>query len=216
MAQRTILAGATGLVGRLVADRLLGAGCEVEALVRRPTGRKDPRWHEHVAPLGDWAGLTGAGADVAVSALGTTMKQAGSQAAFRAVDFDLVVDFARAVRAAGVRHMIVISSAGADPAAANFYLRVKGEMEQALAGLGFDRLDIVRPGLLRGVRGADRRLGERAAILVSPLLNLVLRGRLDRYAAIDASIVADAVAALVRQSAPGNFVHHNRDLLGCG
>ena len=216
MVQRILLAGATGLVGSLLADRLLGLRCDVDAFTRRPTGRFDPHWHETVAPSGDWPDLILPGADVAVSALGTTMKRAGSQAAFRAVDFDLVVGFARAARAAGVRHMVVVSSVGADPESANFYLHLKGEMEQALAALGFDRLDILRPGLLRGPRGGDRRRGERIAILMSPLLNLFLRGRLDAYAAIHASIVADAVAALVRQDAPGTFVHHNRDLLHSG
>ena len=87
---------------------------------------------------------------------------------------------------------IVVSSVGADSRSSAFYLKVKGEMEEALRSLGFDRLDIVRPGLLRGDRGPERRFGERVGILISPLVNLVLRGRLDRYAAIDADTVAMA------------------------
>jgi hypothetical protein len=85
-------------------------------------------------------------------------------------------------------------------------------MEDALGALGFDRLDLLRPGLLRGDRGPERRLGERIGILVSPLVNLVLRGRLDRYAAIDSALVAAAVARLAECEAPGRFVHHNRDI----
>ena len=139
-----------------------------------------------------------------MSALGTTMRAAGSQAAFRAVDFDMVVDFARAARAGGARRMIVISSVGADAGSRNFYLRTKGEMERALEALDFERLDIVRPGLLRGERGGDRRPGERLGIIVSPLLNLLLRGRLDRYAAIDAQIVAAAVAGAGRAGRAGH------------
>jgi uncharacterized protein YbjT (DUF2867 family) len=213
MARQLLLIGGTGLVGRLAADRLLAAGAEVHALLRRTAGRSAPGWHEHVAPPEEWPALARAiGGDVAVSAFGTTARAAGSDEAYRAVDFDMVLAFARAAREGGVRHMIAVSSVGADPDSRLFYPRLKGEMEEALAALAFDRLDIVRPGLLRGGRGPDRRLKERTAILVSPLVNLFLRGRLDRFAAIDAAIVADAIAALSARSEPGRFVHHNRDL----
>jgi uncharacterized protein YbjT (DUF2867 family) len=214
MARQVLLIGGTGLIGRLLADRLLAGGVEVDALLRRSARRSAPGWREHVASPGDWPALARTiGGDVAVSALGTTSRAAGSDAAFRAVDFDMVVAFARAAREAGVRHMILVSSVGADPRSRLFYPRLKGEVEQALAGLGFDRLDIVRPGLLRGERGPDRRLKERIAIAVSPAINLLLRGRLDIYAAIDAAIVADAIVALADRPEHGRFVHHNRDLL---
>lgn len=213
MASRVLLIGGTGLVGNLVADRLLADGFQVHALLRRATDRGAPAWHEHVAPPGEWPALTRSmKADLAISALGTTWRAAGSDQAFRAVDFEMVVAFAEAARDAGVRQMIAISSVGADPHARAFYLRVKGEMETALQALGFARLDIVRPGLLRGERGKERRLGERAGILVSPLVNLLLRGRLDKYAAIDASTVADAIATLAGRPEPGRFIHRNRDL----
>ena len=213
MARRLLLIGGTGLVGRLAADRLLAGGAEVHALLRRSAGRSAPGWHEHVAPPEEWPALVRTiGGDVAVSALGTTARAAGSDEAFRAVDFDMVLAFAAAAREGGARHMISVSSVGADRESRFFYPRLKGEMEEALAALAFERLDIVRPGLLLGERGPDRRLKERMAILVSPLVNLALRGRLDRFAAIEAAIVADAIAALAGQSEPGRFVHHNRDL----
>lgn len=181
--------------------------------MRRPTGRRHERWREQVAPASEWPGRVEALApDAVVSALGTTMRAAGSQAAFRAVDLDAVAAFAAAARRAGARHMVTVSSVGADPASSNFYLRTKGEMEQALEALGFDRLDIFRPGLLRGERGADRRLGERVGILLSPAVNLLLRGRLDRYAAIDADVVAAAAAAALAQAEPGLFRHDNRSI----
>lgn len=183
----------------------------IHALVRRTTGRSHERWHEQVAPASDWPGLVGS-VDAAVSTLGTTMRVAGSQAAFRAVDHDTVIAFAAAARRAGARQMVTVSSVGADPGSRNFYLRTKGEMEQALEALGFDRLDILRPGLLRGERGGDRRLGERIGIALSPVANLVLRGRLDRYSAIEADIVAAAIAAILRQVEPGIFRHENRAL----
>lgn len=213
MARRLLLIGGTGLVGRLAADRFLAGGAEVHALLRRTAGRSAAGWHEHVAPAEEWPTLARTiGGDAALSALGTTARAAGSDEAYRRVDLDMVVAFARAAEEGGVRHMIAVSSVGADADSRLFYPRLKGEMEAALAELAFERLDIVRPGLLRGERGANRRLKERIAIAVSPAVNLFLRGRLDRYAAIDAAIAADAIAALVEAVAPGSFIHHNRDL----
>jgi uncharacterized protein YbjT (DUF2867 family) len=205
--------GATGLVGRLAAPKLLAQGWRVEALVRRPSGLAHPLWREHVAAAGDWPSLVESLAvDAAVSALGTTMRQAGSETAFRAVDHDMVVGFARAAASGGARRMVVVSSVGSDPASANFYLRTKGEMELALEAVGFERLDLLRPGLLRGVRGGDRRMGERLAIALSPLVNQLLRGPLDRFAAIDAEIVAGAVVGALGQAQPGIFRRDNRAL----
>lgn len=213
MTRRILLIGATGLVGRHLADRLLERGHDVDALLRCSAAREAPGWHEVVAPASEWPALVGRlGGDVAVSAVGTTMRAAGSRPAFRAIDHDLVLAFAAAARSAGIPHMVLISSVGADPNAHNFYLRLKGEVETALGGLGFKRLDIIRPGLLRGDRGPDRRRGERIAITVSPLVDRVLRGPLDRFASIDAVEVADAAALLTEQEAPGTFVHENRAL----
>ncbi|HEX6376820.1 MAG TPA: NAD(P)H-binding protein [Allosphingosinicella sp.] len=205
--------GATGLVGSLAGPKLLAKGWSVDALVRRASGFTHPRWREHVAPAEEWPGIVASlDADAAVSALGTTMRQAGSRAAFRTVDHDRVVDFARAAAMAGARQMIAVSSVGADPRSANFYLRTKGEMETVLQTLGFERLDILRPGLLRGPRGGDRRPGERVAVALSPLVNLVLRGRLARYAAIDAATVAAAIAAALDQPGVGVLIHENREI----
>lgn len=208
---QVLVTGATGLVGRLLCNRLGEAGAEVHALVRRPSGRVDPHLHEHVVPPEDWAPLAERiGGDAAVSALGTTMRKAGSRVGFRAVDHDLVLACAGAARRAGVSHFLAISSVGADAGSSNFYLRTKGEMEEGLRAFGFSRLDIFRPGLLLGERGSDRRIGERIGIALSPLTNRVLRGPLDRFAAIPAAVVADAMAAAIRRGGAGTSVHENR------
>lgn len=205
---RIALIGATGLIGRSLVPLLK----ELNPLLlgRRASGFSVK---EIVTPMADWpARLSGAGIDVAISTLGTTWAKAGSWPAFEAVDHDAVLGFAGAARAAGARQFISVSSAGADAGSLNGYLAIKGRTELALADVGFDRVDIIRPGLLRGPRGNDRRIGERLGILVSPLLNLALRGSLDRFAAIDASTVAAAIAALAGALPPGVHIHHNRDL----
>lgn len=203
--------GASGLVGRSLAPLLVASGHDVLILARRPAGMAETE--EIVGEMDAWPALLGdRGIDVAISTLGTTWRNAGSWAAFEAVDRGAVVAFARAARAAGAGQMVTVSSTGADPGSQSRYLAIKGHAERDLALLGYERLDVLRPGLLRGERGTDRRRGERIAIRLSPLTNLMLRGPLDRFAAIDAEAVARATAALVGQRDPGQFVHHNREI----
>jgi uncharacterized protein YbjT (DUF2867 family) len=132
-----------------------------------------------------------------ICALGTTWKKAGgNEAAFRAVDHDLVLATAQAAKAAGVPNMVLISAAGADAHSKAFYMRVKGEVEAAVSRIGFKRLDILHPGLLRGERASDRRLLERLGILAAPLIDPLLRGKRERFRSIDAALVAEAALGL--------------------
>ncbi|GAA4011169.1 hypothetical protein GCM10022280_05850 [Sphingomonas swuensis] len=155
--------------------------------------------------------LKGERIDVGISTLGSTRKSAGSWAAFEAVDRHAVVAFAKACRKAGARQFLLVSSSGADFGSRNDYLRLKGEVEQAVTALGFERVDVLRPGLLLGER-AERRTAEGLAQAAAPLLNLLLRGGLERYAAIEAETVARAMAALAGRPGTGLFVHHNREI----
>ncbi len=205
---RVLLIGATGLVGSMVADRLVARGHEVHALVRRPTGRG---WHEHVAPASEWPSIVaGIGAcDAAISCLGTTWRKAGSEEAFRAVDHDAVLAFARAAGAVGIGRFLSVSSVGADAGSRNFYLRTKGQTDEALGAIGFTSLDIFRPGLLLGHRGSDRRPGERVAIMLDPLARIFLRGRMTRFAGVPAANVAAAIAVAAESSSAGIRIHEN-------
>lgn len=207
---RIAMIGATGLIGRALAPRLVAAH-DLLLIGRRLAGISGAE--ERVAPVDQWPGLlAGEAIDVAISTLGTTIKQAASWEAFRAVDVDAVLGFAQAAKAAGARQMLSVSSVGAMAGARNKYLAMKGETERELAKIGFERLDIVRPGLLRGNRGGEQRVGERIGLAISPLANLLLRGSLDRFASIDADTVAAAMAMLVGAAGPKRQVHFNRDL----
>ena len=210
---RIALVGATGLIGRSLIELCVGrADVRLAAIARRemplPAGATmemfvaDPdKWGEVIEAVRP---------QVLVSALGTTWRKAGKdEAAFRAVDQQLVLDTARAARAHGVERMIAVSSVGADAASKTFYLRVKGEVERDLAKAGFKRLDILRPGLLKGPRGDDRRLGERLAIIASPVADLLLHGGLRQYRSIPARVVAEGILALALKSTQGRFVHDN-------
>ncbi|QAY77773.1 NAD-dependent epimerase/dehydratase family protein [Sphingosinicella sp. BN140058] len=207
---RVALIGATGLVGAALGECLAATGHELHRLQRRESGGAGK---VHFADSREWPEIvTRLRPDAAISTLGTTLKAAGSRAAFRAVDFDMVVDFARAAREAGARRMIAVSSVGANAGARAFYLRTKGEMEAALAALGFGRLDILRPGLLLGDRSGDHRTVERIGMMLSPLMNLLLPGSLDRFGAIEAEVVARAITKLLALERPGAHIHHNREI----
>src|SRR5579864_1044208 len=130
-----LLAGASGLTGGYVLDALLGAAdfSRVIAVTRRALGREHPRLANRIVQFERLeAQLQGARCDVALCCLGTTLARAGSQQKFREVDVGYVRAFARAAQAAQAQRLVVLSSVGAGPGARNFYLRIKGEMEQAL------------------------------------------------------------------------------------
>ena len=210
-AVRMCLVGATGLIGWQLIERAVGrSDVRVMAIARRAVRLpRGARMELVVAESAGWGKVIALSrANVLVCALGTTWRKAGKdETAFRAVDFDLVLACARDAKAAGIEHMIVISSVGADATGGDFYLKVKGEMEEALRKLGFRRLDILRPGLLRGPRGEDRRAGERLAILFSPLFDLLLQGKRRNYRSIDASQVALAIIALAKEKAEIGRAH---------
>jgi len=188
-----LLAGATGLIGREIARAwsARSAGTLWQLVRRAGAAEAGPRLHEQVVDYARLGPL--APAEIAFCALGTTIKTAGSQAAFRAVDFDAVLAFAQASHAAGVRRLGVVSALGADPASRSFYSRVKGEAEQALAGIGFERLVIARPSLLAGDRAALGQPARPAEALALRLALPVARWIPKAWRPIDAGCVAQAL-----------------------
>ncbi|WP_133365695.1 NAD(P)H-binding protein [Qipengyuania sediminis] len=214
---RLAVVGASGLVGSQVLAACAGrADVHVVAIVRREiTVPPTARMEVFVAEPGKWGEVIEALRPTAViSALGTTWKKAGrDEAAFRAVDQALVLAVARAAKAHGTQRFVSVSSVGADAHAKAFYLKVKGETDRELSRIGFGRLDVLRPGLLRGARGGERRIAERLGILMSPLVNPLLGGRWRAYRAIDARKVAEAALYLATRPARGRFVHDNDAIL---
>ena len=213
---RIALVGATGLIGSSLIRLAVGrSDIRIVGIARReaqlPPGA---RMEMLVAPPENWAdAIAAANADVLVSALGTTWRKAGKdEAAFRAVDQDLVLACAQAAKDLGIRQMIAVSSVGADPAAKNFYLRVKGEVEQQLGRIGIPRLDILRPGLLRGPR-EELRPAEKLGMIASPVLDLLLHGSYSKFRSIRADVVARAIVGLTREKMAGRFVFEHDAIL---
>ena len=187
--RRALLVGATGLVGSQLLGRLLDETTysSVTVWARRPLAPSGPglkvetfdfeRLAEHEVE-----------AEHVFCCLGTTMKQARSEQAFRRVDYDYPVALAQAAKRGGATRLLVVSALGANAASRIFYNRVKGEMEAAVAAAGVPKTYFFRPSLLIGRR--DRpRLGER----IGHAVGLVLGPVLGRYRPIDAGLVAAAM-----------------------
>jgi len=191
-----VIAGATGLVGREILKGLLADDSvkAVHALGRRAL-ESHPKLTSHVVNFAALPPLPPV--DEAYLALGTTIKVAGSQAAFRAVDFDANLAVARAAMAAGARRAGLVSAMGADAHSRIFYSRVKGELEDALAALNFEGLVIARPSMLVGDRealGQPVRSGERIAMYIGAVLGPLIPAN---YRPIAASDVARALLTRV-------------------
>lgn len=213
---RIALVGASGLIGSALIRLAVGRrDIRVIAIARLEIPLpKGARMEVLVADPENWGdAIAAANADVLVCALGSTWKKAGKdEEAFRAVDQHLVLACAEAAKEAGIRQMITVSSVGANSGAKNFYLRVKGETEQALGKVRLPRLDVIRPGLLRGPR-KELRPAERLGMIVSPLVDLFLHGDYTRYRSIRDETVARAIIGLTKEKAAGRFVFEHDAIL---
>jgi uncharacterized protein YbjT (DUF2867 family) len=200
MGNRTaIVFGATGLVGNLLLEELEKAGNyqTIKIFVRQTAGISLPVVEEIIT---DFSNIGGLGADLKGDdlfiCLGTTIKKAGSIESMEKVDRDLPVDIAILARKNGVKRVAVVSSIGADPASKNYYLRIKGEMEQGILTTGFEKTVIVRPSMLMGER-KERRPGEIAGKVVMKVIKPVLSGKLLKFRAIHGRDVARAMIMLL-------------------
>ncbi len=213
-----LIAGASGLVGGHVLARLLTSPdyARVIAVTRKRLAVEHPKLTQIVTPLDAVESAVaelGARVDDAFCALGTTIKIAGSQAQFRHVDFDYVVGFAQAAKAAGAKRFQLVSAIGAGAGSTIFYSRVKGEAEDAISALGFAALNIFRPGMLIGARAEPRPL-ESIVGALTPLLNPLMIGGASVYKSIRGETVADAMVAAALRGGDGRRVLIYREMVG--
>lgn len=172
-----MIAGASGLVGHSALTLLLSDNnvSAIHALVRRSLNMTNTKLIEHQnssLSLTQWDDNTQP-PELGLICLGTTIKDAGSKEALSHIDYDLVCQVAHTMKLLGTKRLAVVSSVGAHPHSPSHYLRCKGKMEQALRGMGFERLVIVRPGPLRGERSKPRAgeiISEKLLTLCRPLL----------------------------------------------
>jgi uncharacterized protein YbjT (DUF2867 family) len=197
-----MIVGATGLVGRAVLRQALADAsiARVVAPTRRPLGLQHGKLvnpvvdFDALADRADWWRV-----DAVVCTLGTTIRKAGAQAAFRRVDHGYPLAVARLARAAGASTFAFTSSTGANAKSRTFYLRTKGETERDLAGVGFDSLTVLRPSLIGGERDERRWTESLGLKILSAMEPLLPR----RYRIVPAERIAAMLLASVMAARPG-------------
>ena len=196
-----LLVGASGLVGSFLLQRLLDAPAYARVAVwaRRPLELKHPKLAVEIVDFAKLEERRVEAEDV-FCCLGSTIKAAGSQAAFRRVDHDYPVALARAAAKGGARRFLVVSALGASARSGVFYNRVKGEMETAVRAAGIEKTSIFRPSLLSGPR-KDERTGEKIGLVVGKVLGPLL----GKYRPIHADLVAAAMHKVAEQDLPGRI-----------
>lgn len=204
-----VLFGATGLVGSFLLDALLADEryYAVNVFLRRPSGKTHPKLNEFIVDFNKPEGFReNVRSDELFCCLGTTIRAAGSQEAFRKVDFQFVKDAAEAAKANGIKSFLVVSSLGADAGSLNFYYRTKGEMENAVRAMDFRKCVIIRPSMLLGPRN-EFRLGELAGKIVMTVFSFLIPAK---YKAIKAVVVANAMLKAANDSSINGILESNQ------
>ena len=213
--RKALLVGATGLVGGYCLQSLLDdlLYSEVIAFVRNPILTTHRKLKVIVSNFDNLEKILPAVQVIDIfCCLGTTIKKAGSQDAFKAIDYALVLKVAAVMRKHDAQQFLVISAMGANKNSKVFYNRIKGQMEESLKGLDYPCLKIIRPSLLLGPR-REFRLGEKIAVLLTPLIKPFLLGSLKKYTPIEAEKVGRFMVSIAGEIADGVFVYESDQML---
>lgn len=206
-----LLIGATGLVGGLVLEQLLQDDFynEVIVLTRKSSGKNHPKLKEVLVDFDHLENYkTDIKADVVFCTLGTTIKKAGSQEAFKKVDYEYPLRVAEIAKQNGATAYLLVTALGASKSSVIFYNRVKGEVEEAIGKLNFDAFHILQPSLIIGERN-EVRTGEGLAQRLSPVYDALMFGPLNKYKSIKAEQIAKAMVHYSKLSDKGTFIHES-------
>jgi uncharacterized protein YbjT (DUF2867 family) len=209
-----LLVGASGLVGghclQLLLEDQVYTG--VTALVRKPLALVHEKLAQHVVNFDDLETFSEfLHSDDVYCCLGTTIKKAGSQEAFRKVDFEYPMKLAAFAEHCGANQFLIVSSLGADPHSRIFYNRVKGEVEEAIRKVPFTAIHVFRPSLLLGER-KEHRPGEKASAVVMAALRPAMIGPLVKYRAIQARDVAKAMVRVAQMGLQGVNIFESQQI----
>ncbi|MCM3585246.1 oxidoreductase [Mesobacillus maritimus] len=214
MQNTALVVGATGLVGNELVTLLLTESKyeKVKVLTRRTLPLTHPKLEQFVVDFDQLASYQDEmQVEDVYCCLGTTIKKAGTQEAFKKVDFTYPVELAKLTREKGAQKFFIITAMGATKDTKVFYSRVKGEVEEDVKKLGFHSLHIFRPSLLLGER-KEFRFGEKIGVLLSPLFSFLLVGSLKKFKPIHARDVAKAMYQASLTAQHGQFIHENDEI----
>jgi uncharacterized protein YbjT (DUF2867 family) len=200
-----LIIGSTGLIGSQLLDLLLESQeyDKVITFVKRDSGIQHPKLKQHIIDFDKpetYKELV-VGDDFFCS-IGTTIKKAGSQNAFRKVDFEYPKQFASLAQQNKVNQFLIITSLGADANSSNFYLKTKGEIQDFLKNCAFESISILQPSLLLGNR-TEFRLGEKMGVYLMKLFSFLFIGNLKKYKAIQSEAVAKAMFIIAQKNYKG-------------
>lgn len=208
-----LIIGSTGLIGNLLLEELIQSEhySAIRIFVRQPTGITEPKVEEVTVDFSSPEAFSQLikGDDLFIC-LGTTIKKAGSVRGMEEIDRDLPIKIAGLASSNGVKRIAVVSSLGANPGSKNYYLRIKGEMEEGIKKIDFECLAIVRPSMLLGER-REKRTGEAVGKIVMRTFSPLLIGKLRKYRAIHGKDVALAMIAIL-QKEPVRRIYESNEL----
>lgn len=214
----SLVIGSTGLVGSHLLHHLLQSPIydSVRSLVRRKTGQAHAKLTETVVNFDDLESSREViRADDVFCAIGTTIRNAGSQAAFRRVDFDYAVNAAGIALANGASRFFLISSVGANSTSSVFYTRIKGEVEQTIGRMPFQSVSIFRPSFILGERPDKRPIADAAAEVLKAA-SFTMVGPFRKYRPIHADTIARAVLRVAEKETPGVRVYESNTIAELG
>ena len=203
----SIVAGSTGLVGKNVLMQLCDQKEDVIALTRRPISNLPSNANELII---DFDSFLEDGSlpkcDHVFICLGTTIKTAGSQKNFRKVDIDYCLSIAKKAKDSGAKTLSLISSIGANSSSKNFYLRTKGQLEDAIQEIGFPVVNIFRPSFLVGQR-SEKRLYEGVGIMIASFMNLFLVSSARKYRSVKVELLAKTLVSKINSKPGVNYFY---------
>lgn len=210
---RAVLIGVTGLVGNYLLEELLSDPYfdSVRVLVRRPYDLSHPKLEKMLVDFNDGDSILVAlnDCDVAFCTIGTTQaKVKGDRAAYRKVDYDIPVNIARYCKMTGCEKFVLVSAVGANAGSRNFYLQLKGEVEEAVKAVGLTSVHIMRPSMLLGDR-KEKRTGEKIAKAVMKLFSFLVPAR---YKAIHGRDVAKAMVRATKDTGSGFYIYEYKNM----
>ena len=214
MEKSALLIGATGLVGGCVLEQLLTDQnfSSVTVLSRKPLQTNHPKLKEVIVNFDEIEKYSNdIKADVVFCCLGTTIGVAGSQEAFKKVDYEYPLRVAEIAKKNGAKKYLIISALGSSKSSIIFYNRVKAEVEEAVGKLNFESFHILQPSLILGNR-QEMRLGEGIARAASPVIDLLMVGPLNKYKSIKAEQIAKAMIHYSKLDEKGTFRHESNEL----
>lgn len=214
MQKKALLIGATGLTGEFVLKQLLEDAdfSEITVLTRKSLNYTHPKLKEVIVNFDSLHTYNDIiKGDTVFCCLGTTIKKAGSQEAFKKVDFEYPLEVAKIAKLNGATSYILITATGASKDSMIFYSRTKGEVEAAIQALHFDALHALRPALIIGDR-KESRIGEGIARATAPLIDALMIGPFAKYKSIKAEQIAKAMIYYSKLNTKGVFIHENDEL----